>query len=258
MDSPRDQQLILCSQNALVESLPEKGLIEELSKLFADAGHASQLRSSLAVAQHVFKAIAADQKASISNLDYMTVMIAALLHSADDVRLFPDQGAGEHRNARRLLRNTPPVLSDRVLLCLTSMRKTASNLQPSWGYPHLACKLEAAGLEEILVRYDCAQQNGDPLFGPDTPRGTNLAELASIAALYTKTEVPGSFVDLVYSKLSLVYTLLELTDNRYFLEMAHQRLGTIQLLLIGFGNACEGTEKAAISHWVHSMRSSMG
>lgn len=260
-----------CGQ--ITESESSTTVLDEVKELLRHADEAHGVEHALAVSKHAYRAMQTSQSPSASSEDCVAVMLAALLHDADDRKLFPSQTPGEYCNARRIMRNVIPELREKVIRLISYVSCTENgndspadlniSRDPLWYYPRLADRLEAIGLVGILRCYQYAQHKGNPLFLPGTLRATTEAELATIATeerfrAYVNGQKSVSFIDHFYDKLLHIADFSEITENPYFLEEARKRRKVMTEFLLDFGNAAEGAETAVIDRWVNSATSSMG
>lgn len=179
----------------------------------------------------------------------MAVMLAALLHDADDRKFFgPSDDMGHARRiASEALRGEGPWdgvadMSETVvkLISLVSASKNkndaGSNVERWMLFPRLADRLEAIGWIGVVRCYQYNSHCKAPLYLPSTPRVTNEAELAAVAPPERFARYNGesaSMIDHYYDKLVHVARLE--SDNPFFHREALARRKVMLDFLFDFG-----------------------
>lgn len=169
-----------------------------------------------------------------------SILLAALLHDADDNKFFP-QNKG-YENARNILNqiDLPEEQIDLILrmISLVSCSKNRNTLvEPRYLLiPRWADRLEAMGKIGIYRAYVYSQYIKNPLYLPDTPRPKTMEELL-FAAHPSRFEnyqgVSISMIDHLYDK---VFHLANIeTDNPYFQEKIKERHQELIDFLLDFG-----------------------
>jgi uncharacterized protein len=147
------------------------------------------------------------------NIDDSTkdaVLLAALLHDADDGKFFPDNHNNE--NLRNILHDKPIEFVDHVarMVNLVSSSKNADNIpddvkDKEWMLiPRYADRLEALGMIGVERCYIYNKSRGAALFMEDTPKVTSEEEMWKIANIERYNAYKGnsrSMMDHYYDKL---------------------------------------------------------
>ena len=171
--------------------------------------HGHGWKHCLAVFEHVVRAL---DNIAILLTDYqkLVLMIAALLHDADDKKLFKTT---DYSNARACMQTSPrPDLEALVIeiISLVSCSENGNSEVPAedrWKlFVRFADRLEAIGKIGILRTHEYSTAVGMPLFTETTPRPTTSAELWACAtperfALYTSGRKSASMMDHFFDKL---------------------------------------------------------
>jgi uncharacterized protein len=173
------------------------------------------LQHAMAVVRHTEKALqASGLLETMSNDEILAVLLAALLHDADDRKLFPKNPVGAYINTRRIMEAVNSALMARVLQ-LTKLVSTSENgntipeeakEHPYVLYPRYADRLEALGEIGIWRCWQFTQTSKRPFFLETTPRAKSEADIKRIATperfeQYQKTGKSDSMIDHFYDKL---------------------------------------------------------
>lgn len=216
--------------------------LEEVFKDKVDSSHG--VDHALAVLDHTVKALKCE-----STLDDDTkrqIVLASLLHDADDHKYFPDNQ--HYQNARSILSklnvNEKDVEKIVEMIALVSVAKNGNSIpEKEWMLiPRYSDRLEAIGKIGILRCYLYNLVVKRPLYTTETLRATTLEELSKIATVERfnnyvnlKGKVGEStFIDHFYDKL------LHFTDfgsNEYLLSEGENRLKIMQDYVLDFGRS---------------------
>jgi uncharacterized protein len=173
----------------------------------------------------------------------LAIQLAALLHDADDRKIFPVYQGNAKRIVTEVLREDniqliPMVnLIEEMISLVSASRNKEVWTGPDWmTIPRDADRLEAIGWIGVVRCYNYCKHIGTPLFTPDTPRVTTEEELARIATperfkAYTGGSL--SMIDHFYDKLVHVSTLE--TKNPWLLKEAAIRRQVMIDFLFEFG-----------------------
>jgi uncharacterized protein len=198
------------------------------------------------------KAVLANAATAIlweSNLepdDIICILLASLLHDADDHKYFPENGGNARKIANISLSYWKSDLSKGVLLeriekmidLVAASKNKDKYLGEEWMLiPRNADRLEAMGWIGILRCYEYCKKLGTPLYTPETPRVTTEEELYQIATPERFLNYKGnsaSMIDHFYDKLIHISTLE--TTNEWFLKEAKKRKQVLIDYLFDFGS----------------------
>ncbi len=244
-------------------------IIEELKSLLkessVDEGHG--IDHALTVMHHCVKAVEEmkpNDRAEFEN-NFMpnvtiqptecdAVILAGLLHDADDAKFFKSNGNpnGEcdYKNARHLLRDFPPHFVRLVveMISLVSCSKNRNNIPDyieksfqdyytslKWMLiPRWADRLESTGqigLDRAIIYTKVIER---PFHTSDTKKATNLAELYEIATpqrFNTYKGVSDSVIDHLYDK---VLHLKVKTGIKYFDDIFEERHKVVEDFILDY------------------------
>ena len=199
------------------------------------------------VMYHAFNALEATDFA-ISLEEKSVILLAALLHDADDGKFFPKHT--NYENLRKILADsgkTPDFIEQVVyIVSIVSASKNGDNVPPEvkgkeWMLiPRYADRLEAIGLVGIDRCLTYTSNKGMPLYNTSTPRPTTEEEIWKYAteerySLYTNGGKSMSMIDHYYDKL-LRLSVFPI-ENEYFKEQCEIRRKPLIDFLIWFGES---------------------
>jgi uncharacterized protein len=181
-------------------------------------------------------------KLKISESERLAVLLAALLHDADDRKFFPRNH--NYENARDILKTVCSELEARVVTMIGYVSaakngdtKPEESKESPWVlYPRYADRLEAIGWIGVVRCWEYTLSTSRPLFTENTPVAKNKDELWKIATVERFTEYKGnsaSMVDHYYDKL-LRIGLFE-SGNSYLDDEAAKRQEQPIALCLKFG-----------------------
>eukprot|EP00834_Sanchytrium_tribonematis_P005833 NODE_382_length_8372_cov_0.676538.p4 type:complete len:235 gc:universal NODE_382_length_8372_cov_0.676538:1637-933(-) len=207
-------------------------IISELDTLLSSVCSSHGLDHAKAVLYHVQMALK-DTQVPIDL--QQSIELAALLHDADDHKLFKTTN---YENARHLMRNIPQIIVNQAIemisLVSCSQNGDSTHENPYYLYPRYADRLEAIGKIGLLRCMTYCNTIQSPLYTENTPRYTTIEELRVTKQRYLaykgKSE---SMVDHCYDKL-LHLADFE-SDNSYFNEIKNERMAPIYKLVFLYG-----------------------
>ncbi|KAJ9436594.1 hypothetical protein DIPPA_30893 [Diplonema papillatum] len=186
------------------------GLLRSALGEKGDGSHG--LEHALIVARHAKRALESETDGPVDNSGE-DVLLAALLHDADDVKLF---GAGSTNVAMILSAlSCPPPRRQAIedMISLVSTRNNHNRTVPEgdkWKLVPRDCdRLEAVGRRGLVRCYQYNKEVGAPVFTERTPRAATEEELFAIATPERFAAYNGgsdSMVDHCYDKLLHVCT----------------------------------------------------
>jgi uncharacterized protein len=190
---------------------------------------------------HAWKALE-DKKYTCTKDDKLSVLLAALLHDADDGKFFPDNKHNE--NLRLVLFDKTSEFINLVIdmVNLVSSSKNGDSIPPEiigneWKLiPRYADRLEAIGLIGIERCYIYSKKANMPLYLEDTPKPKTEDDLWSIATIERYQSYNGnskSMIDHYYDKL-LRLTFFPI-QNKYFEEECNKRRKPVVDFILQFG-----------------------
>lgn len=193
------------------------------------------------VMTHVRRAIRCT-KLKIPNDEQTAILLAALLHDADDRKFFPKNK--NYENARKILSMLFPSLENRViaLIGLVSTSTNGSSVpeeakeRPWILWPRLADRLEACGWVGVVRCWDYSVGSSRPLFKHQTPRARDESELWKIATPQRYAGYKGdspSMIDHYYDKLLHICNFE--SGNAYLDGEAEQRRGPMVEICLAYG-----------------------
>jgi uncharacterized protein len=183
------------------------------------------------------------EKYNLNDLDYKSILLAALLHDADDRKFFPDNK--NYENLREILKNESEHLVTQVITMvdLVSSSKNGDNIpnyvvEKMWMLiPRYSDRLEAIGLVGIERVYQYAKTVNNPLYIESTPKPTTEDEIWEIASENRYKSYSGSslsMIDHFYDKL-LRASFFPIKNTFLNIESKIRRKPMIDFLLF-FGN----------------------
>lgn len=223
----------------------------DLKKIFdssnVDAGHG--INHALEVTKlGLFGIILSDL--DLTDHQSMSIMLACLLHDADDRKFFPN--SKNYENARQILNLHFPDLEDLVieLISKVSCSKNGNSTdgltlpEEEWMlYPRYADRCEALGEIGIFRCWTYNMHDNRLLFDDKTPRVKSLSELEKIATperfqRYTDLggKVGGTMMDHYYDKL---FQLIIHPNNYFFNREITKRGEPIVKFIMDFGESGE-------------------
>lgn len=237
-------------------TLEVNSIIEELNALLkessVDEGHG--IDHALKVMNHCLKAVEEISDETIRQMDCDAIILAGLLHDADDAKFFKDieangsasnktsRGECDCRNARYLLRDFSPNFVNLVveMISLVSCSKNRNNIPEhvigkEWMLiPRWADRLESTGqigLDRAIIYTKVIER---PFHTSDTKRATTLAELYSIATPHRFNSYKGvseSVIDHLYDK---VLHLKVKTGIKYLDDIFEERHKVIEQFVLDY------------------------
>ena len=207
------------------------------------SGHG--LAHCLRVYKNAKKALEFTRCSEVTPDQYLAVLLAALLHDADDRKLFTSQG---NENASFILGGANlftdlyvPFLVLKMidLVSCSTNGNSVSVSVPTWMYiPRDSDRLEAIGEIGILRAYQYTVSVGRPLATPETQRARTEEELARIATTerfqqYLRVKESVSLIDHFYDKIMHIDEMA--TDNMWLVAQASIRRQAAVDFLLEFG-----------------------
>jgi len=194
------------------------------------------------VMYHAWRAI---QEYDLSKEDQMAVLLAALLHDADDGKFFPDHK--NYENLRKILQQTgksTDFIENVVqMVSIVSSSKNGDTIPTyvvgrEWMLvPRYADRIEAIGIIGIERCYTYTKNVSRlPLYLETTPRATTEETIWKIATPERYNEYKGkslSMIDHYYDKLLRLATFP--IKNKYFDDECSKRRQPLIDLLLQFG-----------------------
>jgi uncharacterized protein len=179
------------------------------------------------------------EKYDLNELDYKSVLVAALLHDADDRKFFPDNK--NYENLREILKNESEQFVTQVITMvdLVSSSKNGDSIpnyvaNNMWMLiPRYADRLEAIGLVGVERVYQYAKTSNNPLYVESTPKPKNEEEIWEIATIDRYKSYHGSslsMIDHFYDKL-LRASFFPIMNNFLNTEAKIRRKPMIDFLL---------------------------
>jgi uncharacterized protein len=180
---------------------------------------------------------------NISELEHQAVLLAALLHDADDSKFFPTHNSNE--NLRLVLANKPSEFVELVVKMVNwvSSSKNGDNIPDEvtgkeWLLiPRFADRLEAIGMIGVERCFTSTLKKKGPLFLDSTPRPKTEYELWTVANIERYNRYNGnsvSMMDHFYDKLLRlgVYPI----ENPYFDKECLKRTRPLINFILKFGS----------------------
>lgn len=219
-----------------------------------DDGHG--IKHALSVVDHAKKALMHDTHSKDIK---EAILLASLLHDADDRKFFPDNKT--HQNARHILSEigAEDDLADLVvdMIDLVSCSSNGNTPhEPMWMLiPRFADRLEAIGKIGIVRCWQYSKHKNMKMFTSETPRATSLKELLDIASPERFAGYKGtseSMMDHFYDKLLHLHKIQ--TKNAYLKCEAKQRHSIIVDFCLDFGK--NGTiDEGQLRQWEKELSS---
>jgi uncharacterized protein len=198
------------------------------------------LSHAMTVMQHVQGAIKCDKK--VPEQDQLIILLTALLHDADDPKIFK---TNNNENARAILsqlkldhQTTTLIIK---LINSISVSKNGDSIPEeaiprSWLlWPRYADRLEAIGLIGIKRCLQVTVEFGNPLYTDDTPKAVDKEGLAKIATeeRYKNYKKSVSMIDHYYDKLLHIGKFV--ADNDYLDGVLKERQEIMQEVCFAYG-----------------------
>lgn len=230
----------------------ERLLATHLATSNIDAGHG--MSHAKKVQMHAVKAILTAADAVPNDFQFNAIVLAALLHDADDRKFFSPDSKKAHQIvmvASADYRELADLVQQLIDLVSASKNKN-STVAPNdeWMLiPRHADRLEAIGKIGIVRAYQYAIAKGNPFSLPSTPRVTSMEELNRVAPPSRFASYNGnsaSMIDHFYDKIVHLGPID--TDNKYFFEKSNRRMQIIYEFLFEFGRTGVVNEEK-IKHW---------
>ena len=214
-----------------------------LQKVLCNVPLSHGIFHALKVLEHTYRAL--KQCPELTDNTKLAIMLAALLHDADDRKYFPKNKSYE--NARMITRQICPQAEDLVIEMIgyVSCSSNGSSIpsdamkRPWLLYPRWADRLEAIGYIGIVRAWEYTLETNRPLFTATTQRARNVDELGHIANAdrYTDYVSSGgksaSMIDHYYDKLLHICDFE--TDNIYLRDKARERRNPLVNICLIFG-----------------------
>ncbi len=187
----------------------------------------------------------------------LAVMLAALLHDADDRKYFGEAAAAALEHGRRIAACATAHLEESAAIVATaaeciqlvSASKNKNGGVPAeqaWKLlPRFSDRLEAIGWPGVVRCWEYNRRIGARPFLPETPRVTSEQELATVAPPERFARYNGesaSFIDHFYDKL--VHVCHIESENPYFVAQAQVRRRELLDFLFEFGRTGAVNEAA--------------
>ena len=196
---------------------------------------------AIKVMDHAFKALKSFNY-NLTKEETNCVLIAALLHDADDSKFFPNNTQNE--NTKLLLNNQDTNSINLIIqmINLVSASKNADIIPPNiidkeWMLiPRYSDRLEAMGIIGIERCYQYNKTTNRLLFVEETARVKTIEELWKVASIERYNNYCGksvSMIDHYYDKL-LRMCFFPIT-NEYLVNMAQIRIKPIVDFILYFG-----------------------
>ena len=197
---------------------------------------------------HAEQAIKANNAAAsplhLTRDEEMAIMLAALLHDADDTKYFSKNL--NYENARLILRIAYPEVEDLTIQMISyvSASKNQSKIpleakeKPWLLWPRYCDRLEAIGWIGVTRTWDYTLETSRPLYTAGTSRAITEEELFKIATKERYSKYTGnstSMIDHIYDKLLHISPFT--SSNVYLDTVSKQRNGPLIELCLTFGRA---------------------
>ena len=186
----------------------------------------------------------------LNNEQIKSILLAALLHDADDSKFFPNNL--NYENLKIIIEGESEDIVNNVILMvsLVSSSKNGDKIpnfikDKEWMLiPRYADRLEAIGIVGIQRCYKYGQTVKNPLFVADTPRCSTISDIWNYATEERYNSYTGksnSMIDHYYDKL-IRLTIFPFRNKYLDYECNIRRKPIIDFILY-FGNTLEFTEK---------------
>ena len=235
-----DVQLVLTRAKAALAALCEAHHIDE----YHGVKHAS------AVLAHAERALDAASP-PVSSDRALSVMLAALLHDADDRKYFGKESAKAMANASRIMAEAGApaavIVDSLTMISLVSCSANGNSCppecmeEPSLLWPRWADRLEAAGEIGVARCYLHNLKAGEPLSCATTPRPSSEAEAFALATeeRFAAYQSSGGHSDsMLYhyfdKLLQVARPAPELVRNAYLEEQAKQRAAPLLTVCLAY------------------------
>jgi uncharacterized protein len=178
----------------------------------------------------------------LNNEQTESILLASLLHDADDRKFFPTHNNNENLRLVLFDKSTEFINSVNDMVNLVSSSKNGDSIPPEikgseWKLiPRYADRLEAIGLIGIERCYIYSKRANMPLYLEDTPKPKTEDEIWSIATLERYQAYNGnskSMIDHYYDKL-LRLTFFPI-QNKYFDKQCDIRRRPLVDFILKFG-----------------------
>jgi len=176
---------------------------------------------------------------NLNEIDNKSILLAALLHDADDRKFFPDNK--NYENLREILKDESDKLVSKVIKMveLVSSSKNGDSIpkyveNKMWMLiPRYADRLEAIGLVGIKRVYQYAKTSNNPFYVNSTPKPKTEEEIWEISSIMRYKHYNGcsvSMIDHFYDKL-LRASFFPIKNNFLNNESKNRRKPMIDFLL---------------------------
>ena len=200
------------------------------------------IKHSITVMNNAISALASENY-ELNDFNSKSVILAALLHDADDRKFFPNNK--NYENLREILKNESDEFINQVITMvdLVSSSKNGDNIPDNiknkmWMLiPRYADRLEAIGMIGIERVYQYAKTSNNPLYLDSTPKPKTEEDIWNIATIERYKAYVGyskSMIDHFYDKL-LRATFFPIKNNFLNSESNIRKKPMIDFLLF-FGN----------------------
>lgn len=197
---------------------------------------------ALKVYEHSQKALSSKDTCDLNEKIRKSILIASLLHDADDTKFFPDNYNNE--NTRFLLESYEKDFVELVVKMINyvSCSKNGDTIpedalnNPWLLYPRYSDRLEATGEIGIQRCLKYTKTINNPLYLSTTPRAKNEDEIWIIANEKRYKDYKGksvSMIDHYYDKLLRLGFIQ--TNNIYYLEESKKRTQPLINVVLKFG-----------------------
>eukprot|EP01062_Namystynia_karyoxenos_P030433 TRINITY_DN22735_c0_g1_i1.p1 TRINITY_DN22735_c0_g1~~TRINITY_DN22735_c0_g1_i1.p1 ORF type:complete len:325 (+),score=110.50 TRINITY_DN22735_c0_g1_i1:94-975(+) len=244
-------------------------LLRDLLSPVAPPGSGHGIDHAVAVYAHAINAVTAEPDL-VTAPQGLVAVLAALLHDADDRKLFGNAGR-EQPNAVAVLMQVAQAAPQAVLpaeelvqqvcavISLVSCSTNGNSSVPEgdeWKLiPRDADRVEALGEIGIVRAYQYALQKDTPLFTAASPRPATRAELREAASGERFARYRGgsaSFIDHFYDKLLHVGKLG--SGSRQLAAEAARRMSVMEDFCLAFGSSGV-VDTAALDRMAHAVES---
>ena len=221
--------------------------VKELELSLGDVCKSHGIDHAKQVLDHVQRALEVHQ-GDLDEERQILVLLAALLHDADDHKFFPKRDDGQ-TNAENILKviSNQSITSDQIefvmhLIDLVSCSKNHNTVpeeaikSPEILYPRYADRLEAIGEIGVMRCYQYNKTKGSPLFVSTTPKPTTEEELNSFLDNERFMKYDGnsnSMIDHYYDKLLHLATFS--SGNSYLDNEASKRAQIMKDVCLYYG-----------------------
>lgn len=212
-DNP-NESIVLTNQNKLIEYLIRVNSIDTVHCLPYVKSFQSFMKTQQICKSHDFvhaHAVMENAKSAVINepltsFQKEAVILAALLHDADDKKFFPNNK--NYENMRKILFDKHHEFVALVMEMIDLVSSSVNGdrmVEEEWKLiPRYADRLEALGVIGIQRCYDYTKTIKNPLILPSTPCPENINQLWDIASIERYKQYKGnssSMIDHYYDKL---------------------------------------------------------